>query len=308
MQPGPSIENFWSDWIKPHWGIFNIRDIRTIAVETWLRQLRRRDGDELANSTKAKIRNVMSVLFNHAIRYEWLEQGRNPITLVRQSAQRRSIPNVLEPSEIQSLLAQLENPIRLMVLLDVTTGLRRSELFALKWKDIDFTNLIIEPKRSVFLGVVGDCKTITSRQPIPLSLNVAAELWLWRETTAYPKADDWVFASPRRKGECPVRPEGPLSKIIRPAAVRAGIKKRIGWHTFRHTYSSALIANGENVKVVQELMRHASSRFTLEVYTQAKTQAKRDAQQRIVDLVLPEQEDTSNVRLQRKGTEELLGG
>ena len=136
-------------WIKPQWGIFNIRDVRTIAVETWLRQLHRRDGDELANSTKAKLRNVMSVLFNHAIRYEWLEQGRNPITLVRQSAQRRSIPTVLEPSEIQTLLAQLENPVRLMVLLDVTTGLRRSELFALKWKDIDFTRLIIELKRSV---------------------------------------------------------------------------------------------------------------------------------------------------------------
>ena len=57
-------------WVKPRWGNFNLTDVRTIAVETWLRQLRRRDGDELANSTKAKIRNVMSVLFNHAIRYE----------------------------------------------------------------------------------------------------------------------------------------------------------------------------------------------------------------------------------------------
>jgi integrase len=48
------------------------------------------------------------------------------------------------------------------------------------------------------------------------------------------------------------------------------IKKRIGWHTFRHSYSSLLVANGENVKVVQELMRHASSRFTLDVYSQAR--------------------------------------
>ncbi len=46
----------------------------------------------------------------------------------------------------------------------------------------------------------------------------------------------------------------------------------LGWHT----YSTALIAHGENVKVVQELMRHASSRFTLEVYTQAKVKAKRE--------------------------------
>jgi len=112
-------------WIRPYWGPFNIRDVQTVAVESWLRQLRRRDGDDLANSTKAKIRNVMSVLFNHAIRYEWLEQGRNPITLVRQNAQRRSNPAVLEPDEIQSLLAQLENPFRSMVLVDVTTGLRR---------------------------------------------------------------------------------------------------------------------------------------------------------------------------------------
>jgi len=102
-----------------------------------------------------------------------------------------------------------------------------------------------------------------------------------RQGTIYSTPDDWVFASPRRKGKRPRRPEGVLSKIIRPAAVRAGIKKRIGWHTFRHTYSSTLVANGENLKVVQELMRHASSRFTLEVYTQAKARAKRDAQQRM---------------------------
>jgi integrase len=132
-------------WIKPRWGSFNLTDIRTIAVETWLTELRRRDGEDLANSTKAKIRSVMSVLFNHAIRYEWLE--RNPITLVRQSAKRRSNPPVLEPDEVQRLLAQLENPVRVMALLDVTTGLRRSELFALKWKDIDFSNLQIDIKR-----------------------------------------------------------------------------------------------------------------------------------------------------------------
>jgi integrase len=147
-----------------------------------------------------------------------------------------------------------------MVLLDVTTGLRRSELFALKWKDIDFCNLLIDIQRSIFHGILGHCKNEASRQPVPLSLDVAADLWFWKETTNYAAADDWVFASPRRKGKRPLRPDGVLSKIIRPAAMRAGISKRIGWHTFRHTYSSTLIANGENVKVVQELMRHASSR------------------------------------------------
>ena len=82
-----------------------------------------------------------------------------------------------------------------------------------------------------------------------------------------------------------------MQKIIRPAALRAGIRKTIGWHTFRHTYSTLLIANGENVKVVQELMRHASTRFTIEIYTQARIEAKRQAQQRLVQAILPEKTD-----------------
>jgi integrase len=44
---------------------------------------------------------------------------------------------------------------------------------------------------------------------------------------------------------------------------RAGIYKKVGWHTFRHTYSTLLVGNGENVKVVQELMRHAKAWTTL---------------------------------------------
>jgi len=85
---------FLKRWIRPHWGCVGIRDVRTVAVERWLKYLCRVDGERLADATKAKIRNLMSVLFNHAIRYEWLEQGRNPITLVRQSAQRKWTPEI----------------------------------------------------------------------------------------------------------------------------------------------------------------------------------------------------------------------
>ena len=113
----------------------------------------------LANPTKAKIRSLFSVLFNHAIRYEWLEQGRNPITLVRQSAMRQISPELLDPNEIQSLLLQLDSCFPLMVMLDVTTGLRRSELFALKWLDVDFSNLTIDVQRSVYLGKIGTCNS-----------------------------------------------------------------------------------------------------------------------------------------------------
>jgi integrase len=282
---------FMKKWIQPHWGKMGLGAVRTIAVQHWLRGLKRADGTPLANPTKAKIRNLFSVLFNHAIRYEWLEQGRNPIALVRQSAMRQSSPEVLDPNEIQGLLLQLDSCFRLMVMLDVTTGLRRSELFALKWLDVDFSNLTIDVQRSVYLGKIGTCKTEASRKPVPLDERVAADLWLWKESTKYKDPSDWIFASPRVGGKQPFWPDIVLQKIIRPAALRAGIRKRIGWHTFRHTYSTLLIANGENVKVVQELMRHASTRFTIEVYTQARIEAKRQAQQRLVQTILFDEND-----------------
>jgi len=279
-------------WIKPSWGVRNIRDIRTVEVEAWLSQLRLNNGAAMANGTKAKIRNLLSVIFNHAIRYEWLEQGTNPITFVRQTAKRTKTPSVLEPYEVSNLLKELDPPYRLLVLLDVTTGLRRSELFALKWGDIDFPTLTININRSIYEGVVGKCKTRASQNPVPIEPSVARELLKWRSTTHFRKLTDWIFTSPAY-GLHPFWPNRVLSTAIQPAAARAGITKRIGWHTFRHTYSTMLVANGENVKVVQELMRHASSRSTLEIYTQASPEDKREAQQRLVQTIVSDAAESS---------------
>ena len=61
----------------------------------------------------------------------------------------------------------------------------------------------------------------------------------------------------------------------KPAAKSAEISKRVGFHTFRHTYTTLLTQNNEDVKVVQELLRHASSRVTLDLYAQAGMPEKR---------------------------------
>jgi integrase len=250
--------------------------------------LRRKDRNPLADTTKTKIRSLMSVLFNHAIRYEWLEQGKNSITHVRQSTARQKTPEVLDPHEIQNLLLHLEPPYHLMVLLAATTGLRRSELFALKWRDIDFTDRMINVTRSIYGHVIGNCKTEASQKAVPLAHHVAAELSSWEKQSSHQHPDDWVFASPHHKGTLPYWPAILLRRTIRPAAARAGITKWIGWHTFRHSYATLLIANGENVKVVQELMRHGSARITVDVYSQARSPAKRAAQQRLVQMILTE--------------------
>ena len=77
----------------------------------------------------------------------------------------------------------------------VTTGQRRSELFALKSLDVDFSNLTIDVQRSIYLGKIGTCKTEAYRKPVPLDERVAADLWLWKQSSKYRNPNDWIFAS-----------------------------------------------------------------------------------------------------------------
>jgi integrase len=172
---------YLENWIRPRWGSLGIKDVRTVAVESWLNTLALQGGGKMARGTKAKIRNIMHALFNHAIRYEWLSQNANPISKVRQSAKREHIPDVLDVSEFQALLQELSLRERTLVALDGITGLRRGELIGLKWSDIDFENLQINVTRSVVHQVVGNCKTEASQKPVPLESSVGEDLWLWKQ-------------------------------------------------------------------------------------------------------------------------------
>lgn len=225
----------------------------------------------------------MSVLFNHACRYELFD--RNPIYLVRQSAKRRRVPVVLLPAEIKALVNCLALRERTLVLLAASTGLRQSEIFGLKWGDVDFAQKAMSVTRSIVYGVVGPCKTESSQKPVPLHSVVAKALLDWKRNSAYTKPDDWVFASRRHRGRKPIWGQAILRKHIRPVARRVGIQKQFGWHTFRHTYSTLLRSVGTEFKVMQELLRHSSLRSTLDIYTQAISPAKHEAQAAVLSLV-----------------------
>jgi integrase len=198
------------------------------------------------------------------------------------------IPDILEIEEIQALFAALTPREPAVVMLDAITGLRRSELLGLKWSDIDFTALEVNVTRSVFRQVVGPCKTEASKRPLPLDPWIAEELYAWRRHSEFPRPEDWVFASSSMGGKQSWWPDAILQNYIQPAAKGVGITKRVGFHTFRHTYSTLLKANGEDVKTVQKLLRHASSQITLDIYTPAVSPAKRQAQSRVVKLLWPE--------------------
>ena len=270
-------EEFIVSRITPEWGTFILSDVRTVDVEKWLRTL------PLAPGTKAKIRNLMHAIFNHAMRWEFFD--RNPITLVRQSAKRTRIPDVLTVEEIGKLLRELSEPWKTAVYVALVTGFRISELLGLQWSDVNFKEAEINLCRGIVRQHIGNMKTEASRKPVPLDAGLADVLASWRKACPYNQDSDFIFASPDKKGLQPYWPTAGMEDHVRPAALRAGITKRVGWHMLRHTFGTLLKANGEDVATVQSLMRHANVSITMDRYVQAVTPAKREAQSRLARTV-----------------------
>lgn len=273
--------------IRPRWAHLPLNKLvargASFTVEMWLKSL------DLAPKTKGNIRNVMAVVFNCAMRWGIIEQGINPLSLVRVKgiSRRQTEPRILAANEIQPLIAALSSePYHTMVVMALSTGLRCSELFALKWLDIDWERLTVLVRRAIVDGVVGDVKTKYSQSGLPLDPVLAEMLFTWKRASQFGQETDWVFASPLKAGELPLRSTAVLANHIKPAAITAGLGSSVGWHTFRHTYSSMLRQLGVDLKVQQELLRHADVRTTMNVYTQAVSEQKRAAHSSVVRIVL----------------------
>ena len=110
---------------------------------------------------------------------------------------------MLTAAEIKALVDHL--PLRewTLVLLAAATGLRQSELFGLKWRDVDFEHGELSVIRSIVFGVVGRCKTESSQRPVPLHPLLGEALLTWKKTCKFTGAGDWIFAS-RLQGPAPV--------------------------------------------------------------------------------------------------------
>jgi integrase len=132
-----------------------------------------------------------------------------------------------------------------------------------------------------------------SQKRIPLDEYTARDLLDWYRITLHRNSDDFAFAASSSRAEkneesspCGCQPS--CDTTSNRSSKEWASKSGVTWHTFRHTYTTLLRANREEVKVVQELLRHRSSRITLDIYAQAQMPAKRAAEQKVVEMVRSE--------------------
>jgi integrase len=157
-------------------------------------------------------------------------------------------PNVLGPV------------LRRIVLTAAMTGLRRSELLGLRWRDVDWAAQRIRVRNTYVLGEhSSDGKSeLSTRRSVPVADRLLAELDGWSQSTAFAADEDLVFAHPLT-GKPP--DGGKLNKEFKLACDMAGVR-RIRFHDLRHTFATRLAAGGLPLRTIQEFLGHADMKTT----------------------------------------------
>jgi integrase len=277
-------QSYLENQILPKWGPLSIEDVKAKEVRGWLNSL------NLSTKTKGHIRNIMRILFRFAMLWEWIPVSENPMTLFRLegSTKRRSKPRVLTFDEFTKLLAAVgREPYRTMMIVSACLGLRCSEVFGLRWEDLDWHARTLTVQRGIVDGRIDDVKTAGSHAKLPLHPRLLREMLQFYSRAEFKDSDDWVFASPFTAGERPYHSYRVQQYVIKPAAIACGLGDGIGWHTLRHSYRSWLQSTGTPIGVQKDLMRHADIRTTMNIYGGSYIEDLRKANDGVVEMLLP---------------------
>lgn len=182
---------------------------------------------------------------------------------------------VLTQNEIIRFLHQAkEEGCYELFLLELGTGMRRGEILALKWSDLNFATGELHIERQVYIIraeiIISAPKTKASIRTVILPPSLLKTLAVYKETVD----SEWMFPSPTDNG----RPRNPSSVRTRLQLIleRAGCKK-VRFHDLRHTFATMALEHGMDVKTLSATIGHVSSATTLDIYSHITDTMQRQA-------------------------------
>jgi integrase len=239
--------------IVPILGTHRLRDLKPYHIAQFQNTAVKTKSPAVAHNTMKTLRKVL----NRAVEWEFIE--RNPLKGKLPPSPQNEHP-VLTLETLFGLVEELEGRDRCVVALAGFSGLRRGEIFGLKWEDLDFKGNMINLQRQFQSGNIVQLKTKESRSLIPIWPRLTRMLAEWKLASGSP---EWVF--PGREGK-PAWGEGWCSHEWQIIKKRFALPARLRFHDLRHTYASILLSEGTAPGDVQKLLRHSSIRTTMDIY------------------------------------------
>jgi integrase len=202
----------------------------------------RMENDGISAATRNRHLAMLKSMFQCAIKWELMRE--NPARGIPKLRETGARTRFLDLSEIQRLIKAASNRFRPLLIAAIHTGMRRGELFNLRWPDIDLSNRILYVRQS----------KSGKQRAIPIDQTFYDVL------RALPSRfqKGYVFPSPSKQGF----PMVELKHTFRRLAKSAGIEN-VRFHDLRHTFASHLVMNGVDIRTVQELLGHASLTMTM---------------------------------------------
>jgi len=235
----------------------------TEALKTFFGFMAEKDPDEITNEDveyfnfKYIIGNKFSFSYQNQVinaiklYYKIHQKKKIEIEEIKRPRRGRKLPEILSPQEVERLLKSTFNiKHKAMLSLIYACGLRRSELLNLRINSIDTDRSLL-----IIKSAKGNKDRVA---PLPKSIYE-----MLRQYYKQYKPRNWMFEG-QKEGE--QYTESSIQNVFQQCRAKAGIKKYVTLHTLRHSYATHLLENGVDLRYIQEILGHKSSRTT-EIYT-----------------------------------------
>jgi integrase len=250
--------------------------------EVWLQKLsaeqvqqfyakKRKDG--LSSKTVHEIHGVLHLALKHAVRWNYVSRNVCDLLDSPRVVSRKGTP--LSVEQARKLVESLKgHRLELVVLTAIITGMRRGEILALRWSDIDMTRRVLVVLRTVdyiypYGYVENEPKTKTGKRRIDLPeffIKMLKQHRIKQERQRLKIGDKWenrdlVFADMTGGYMSPAHLDDDFGKIVKDAGL-----PHLPFHDLRHSAATILISMGIHPKVIQELLGHSDISITLGIY------------------------------------------
>lgn len=281
-----SYRSMIEEHLRPAFGAYRSDRLTLAVVEEWRAGI----AEKIAAGTMApkfyvNLRNLLHAVVDWARHPERRYLAHDPLAgLPRIRLPRAKKRPHFEPAQVFELLriATETPPDDTIIRTALYSGLRRGEIFALRWEDIDQGNGQdggrVHVRRSIYQGAITTPKTEDSDRVVDVPQRLLDDLAVY--TVMYPPiGEGLVFRTAKGR---PMDPDTWHKERLVPILERAGIRlPKTGLHSLRHTYTSVLAALGEDVRYIADQLGHSSPRLTQDIYQHVFSRARVGAMRRL---------------------------